>query len=459
MTDCNGYDKRLIPLSRVVNAALIDSYEDVGKSREIYSHWTARGVRKLQKEALRLGIKRVLLTVNHNTKTATLPPDCDDVQFVGYIENGVKVPLTIGNNLINDASIEDIPCEDACPKCNEDKGICNDLTVSEEEEIVIVNSGNYTKTTIKKLYPNGDYYLETTIPYYNTVTVAVEYVTTKEFIVALDLKSCGCPERTEENIEKIRCCNSDVYDCYYSGCSTACDSSIGGYKIFPESGLIQLDYRFKKEKVYIEYVGFMPKVNGQYAIPEVAFETLVAWVKWKSVENRRNILPYERDFIFKNYRRERCNMEKMMGRISLSSIINAINQTPKFDIDLGYGHSTGCIGTSNEYVSQITSSKVSDDVCSSVNASCGTNNGTTHVTPFQLAVIAGNGSGTPVAGEYTYTNLGLVGALNLNSIIINNNNETTLNGDFTFNSITGTITRINPWIAGDTLIAAFAKLV
>lgn len=464
MSDCGSISKRLIPLSRVVNSALIDSYANAGASKELFFHWASRGLRKLQKERLRTGIRRVFLTVNHNTQTATLPPDFDYELFIGIIDKCGKVGMPLNNKLTNVESIDEIPCDNVCDKCKQSKSICEDLEVSEVTETITINAVNYLKTTVKKLYPNGDYYLETTIPYYNVVTAAVEFATTKEFIVALDLKSCGCLETTEANIKKIQSCSPDVYNCYYSPCERSCDNSLGGYKVFEEIGVIQLDYNFKYDKLYVEYVGYMQKVNGQWAVPEVAFETLVEFTKFKSVQNKKNVPVGERDWYFQNYRRERRNMERVLGRIKLSTILFAIKKIPIFDIDWDDGCATSCCATDYPCVSQITSSTVSDScetaASSSSNGSTTTVYvGTQHLTPFQLAVIAGNGSGTPVGGAFTYQNSGLIGAVNLNSIIVDNNNETTLAGDFTFSSITGAITRLSAWVAGQTLIIPFAKLV
>lgn len=459
MNDCSTLSRKMIPLSKVVNAALIDGYENVGRSKELAFHWATRGVKKLQTETLRTNKRNVILTVNHNTKTATLPPDCDEVLFVGVFDaNRNKIPMKRNNNLVNDESIETIACDNLCEKCNQSLSICEDLEVTEETEIVIVNGSSYTKTTIKKLYPNGHYYLETTIPYYNVVTESVEYATTKEFITALDLQSCGCLETTEENLAKLRTCCPNVYDCYYTTCSSACNPDLGGWKVFEELGLLQLDFNYPYTKVYVEFRGFMRKVNGEYVVPEVAFETLVEYTKFKFIRNKGNVPRSVSEMVLDDYRRERGNMRKTLGKVSFSTILNAIRKLPRFDIDWGSNCPTKCAATSSEFVNIITSSSVSSDVCETNGVADDENCGRC-LSPFQLAVVAGAGSEAPVQGLNTYYNPELVGAVNLTHIIVNSNNETILAGDFTFNSVTGIITRINPWFDGDILIAAFAKFV
>ncbi len=64
---------------------------------------------------------------------------------------------------------------------------------------------------------------------------------------------------------------------------------------------------------------------------------------------------------------------------------------------------------------------------------------------------------TMTPGLTTFTNAALVGATELNFIIVNNIVET-LNVEFTFNIGTGTITRTNIWIANDTLIVPHKPL-
>jgi hypothetical protein len=59
--------------------------------------------------------------------------------------------------------------------------------------------------------------------------------------------------------------------------------------------------------------------------------------------------------------------------------------------------------------------------------------------------------GSPVVDEYTYQNDLLIGA-NVIEISVNKLMETKIDGDFTFNPTTGTITRVNSWSANDTAI-------
>lgn len=459
MAECNTALKKLVPLYRVISAAIIDTREDVGHVFQTYAHWAARGLKKLDREVLKTGRRKVTLTVNRSTNTATLPPDFNEETFVGVVVDGKKIPLKLRSELVDSKNIEDIPCEDKCEKCNQDKTICEDLTITEETVLVVIMDSTYEQTVIKKLYPDGSYFLETRIPVWDTATDTVIYTTTKQFIAALSLKPCGCIDDTPQNIETIRVCCPDVYNCYYASCDTCCDTSYGGYKIFEETGLIQFDAVGKFTKVYMEYLGFMSKKNGQYMVPEVAFETLVEWVKYKSIQNKRyNVADRTIDRWFENYTRERGNMSKIMGRISLSSIIQAIGLTPKFDID-SYVCEPVTVTTTTQVAAASTDCNVDAAVCPPTSAKS--------FMPFDIAVVAGLGTGTPTPGGNIYQNDKLIGAIGVNMIVVNNTPETIKGLQFTLDTSTGILRRYqgdgvtaNDWASGDVLVVpTFFKLV
>lgn len=459
MADCTNL-QRTIPLYRCVAAAIVDSFEDIGRTQQIYSHWGARKLRELQRQSLRYGKRKVTLTVNRSTNTATLPPDFGEEFFVGIIENGKKIELRRRQELVDEKNIEDIECEDKCEKCNQNKAICEDLTITEETVLVTINDSVQEQTVIKKLYPDGSYWLETRIPIWDIESETIIYTTTKEFITALDLKPCGCIDDTEENIEKIKCCCYEVYCQHYAPCDNSCTTDYGGYNIFPETGLIQFDKIGTFSKVYIEYWGFMPKKNGQYMVPEVAFETIVEWIKFRNIDGRRSSPNVDKRWRWTMYETARKNMEKEMGRFSLGYIIEAVMSTPKFDL-----RSHVCDPVVSTVTTPVTSSTV-DDCTSTTTATCPPASGTKIFTPFSIAAVAGVGSG-PVVGTNVYQDNKLIGALGVNMIVVNNTPETIQANQFVLDTVAGTITRYqgdgvtaNNWAAGDILIVpTFFKLV
>lgn len=466
--------KRTTPLMKVVKASIVDLHEDMGRYQQLCTHWAARGLKKLERETLKSHVKKAVIRINKSTRTAVLPPDFNGEKYVGVITDaGKRVDLRINNRLADTKVIEDIPCEDKCEKCQQDKSICNDLTITEDVTLVVVGDSMQEQTVIKKLYPDGSYFLETRIPVWDVGTSSVVYTTQKEFITKLDLKACGCIEETEENIEKIKCCCPEVFDCHFSGCDNNCNEDYGGYRIHEESGYIYFDKGDKFIRVYLEYYGFIPKINGQYHVPEVAFETLVNWVKFKQVENKRNVPLWERQWTLEQYRRERKNMMKVMGRISLSQIFRYIWTIPKFDLyvppdddcdtsvsDVSSFTLNGSSGSSNGSGSGSGSDSGNSDgsICDTP-LTCPPVSTTSTFTPFDIAVIAGNGSGTPTPGTNVYQNDKLKNALGINFIIVNNTIETILAKQFVLDTVAGTITRYqgdgvtpNDWFAGDILI-------
>lgn len=464
MSDCSLELKRTVPLYKVVMAAITDSFEDIGKVEQRYSHWAARKLKQLNRQSLKTGKRSVTLTINRSTNTATLPADFNVESFVGVIVDGKRIPIKLRPELVDSKNVEDIPCDDTkCPKCSQDTQICNDLTVTEETELVAIHDSVYEQTVVKKLYPDGSYYLETRIPVWDEDNSVVIYTTTKQFIAALDLKPCGCIDDTPANIETIKCCCFDVWAQYYAPCDNACTTDYGGYRIFENTGLIQFDAVGKFSKVYMEYYGFMPKKNGQYQVPEVAFETLVKWVQFMNVDGKKNVPNVDKRWRLDRYEVERKAMEKEMGRISLSQIIQSIGLIPKFDIGESL-YDYVCNNSSTIATSSVPTVAVTSACdAAAVAQVCASTKG---LVPFQIAVIAGMGANTPTPGTNSYQLDALKGALNLNEIRVNNNNETILAGQFTFDSATGTIYRwqgdgvtANNWNAGDILIANFSKLI
>lgn len=451
--DCTSYIKKLVPMIRCVNAAIVDSYEDIGKVQERYIFWAARHIKTLNRQILKANRRYAIITVNRSTNTATLPVDCDELTFVGVLdENNEKIPLKVKNNLGN-SKYDEIECEDKCPKCNQNTGICNDLTVTEDVKLVTINDSVYEQTIVKKLYPDGSYFLETRIPLWDIEAGTVVYTTTKELVNTLSLKPCGCIDDTPENVEVIRTCAPDVYCCYYASCNNSCTEDYGGYKVFEQTGLIQLDNIGKFKKLYIEYWGFLPKKNGQYQVPEVAFETVVEHIKFMAIDGKRNVSTRDKMWRYERYKIQRGNMEKEIGRIGLSQIMQAAMSIPKFDID--YPELCGGCLTVPSTAPVTTSDETDCDATPAVQRDCPA----PAYTIFSISTIAGSGDGTPVPGTNVFQDSRLKGALGVVLIVVNNTNETIADQQFTIDTGAGIITRYqadgvtpNPWQTGDILI-------
>lgn len=82
-----------------------------------------------------------------------------------------------------------------------------------------------------------------------------------------------------------------------------------------------------------------------------------------------------------------------------------------------------------------------------------------YYTYAEISISVSGNSGDPVAGEFTYQNNDLILGKDLSFIIVNNNTESVLYGDFTVNFITGTITRQNAWVTGDVCTIPFNQKI
>ncbi len=457
--ECTVENKKLVTLSSAVKAAIVDKYADIGKVQQRFQHWGSREYKEIYMQVLPKLKHKVWLPVNSNTKTATLPLDFYRELYIGFIDqNWRRHPLKLNDSITDTTNVLNIPCENPCPKCNQDTSICNDLTVTEETDIIILNGQPYNETTVKKLYPNGDYYLEVTSPSYDLTEDEIIYTTRKEFITAFDLKPCGCLDTTPLNTDNLRTYCPDIYCSYYAPCESRCNNTYGGYKIFEESGLIQMDNNYPFATVYVEYYGFIQKIKGQYFIPQVCFETIVEGIKYRAIKNKDNEPRWRILDQKEEYRQVKGNMYKVMNRASLERIVMASMQLPKFDIDFGYDYYS-CFNSAPTYTVPATSSNVNScaaisDCCTTVNKTITINNGLN----YTLAVIANGNPGEPVEGESTYQNDLLIGASGVEWILLAKQVLTLINGDFSINYTSGTVS-ISPsvFVGGDSLIVNYNK--
>jgi hypothetical protein len=203
----------------------------------------------------------------------------------------------------------------------------------------------------------------------------------------------------------------------------------------------------------------MPKVNGQYMVPEVAFETLVEYVKWKSIKDKKGTELWRIQMTFDDYIRERKNMMKILTRVSLSDIISAVRSTPKFNLD--YNNSWySCFSVNGFNNANSLLSGLSGGSSGNVDTTIVNNYPTTIINngSYQLSVKAGNGTGHPIDGENVYQNNILKKATDLNIIFLAKMTLTKDDGDFSFDAVSGTITLTNStFVTGDTLIIPYNK--
>lgn len=466
LPDCIEQNKRQVPLIKAVKAAITDTWGNISELQQLFSHWGARELKQLQMEVLKVGKTKVLIQVNRNTMTGTLPIDFGQDLFVGYIRDGKKISLKLSSRIADVCNIQEIPFEDTCTSCGQDKTICEDLSVTEEVTLVVINDNTYENKVIKKLYPNGDYYLETTKWYADVETgVAVQAPTQKEFITNFGLQPCGCLQQTEENIQRLQ---THCYDCY--SCNYAChcnEKSNYEYAIFEDTGLIQLDYDYPYDFVYLEYLGFMPKRNGQYMVPEVAFETIVEAIKLRSIKDKKGVERWRIQDKRDDYKMARKTMMRLLTSVSISQIVSAMRSIPKFNID--YNDSWYRCFDNNAFQNTASLLSGASGGSSSGGGSGSGGDNTTIINnypttiinngSYQLAVLTGSGAGHPVNGASTYQNDLLKNSSDTEFIIVAKTIYSKINGDFSINTTTGVVDiSPNAFFDGDSLIIPYNKI-
>lgn len=461
MNTCQDTNINQVPLLKAVRASIVDVHGNITELQEKHSFWAARGLRKMQREVLKVGKTKILLPINRNTMTATMPLDFGTDIFVGAIVNGKKVQMKASGKFADVCNIQEVPLEDACTSCGQDKTICEDLSITESVVLVVINGSAYENVTVKKMYPNGDYYLEKSFWYQDIETgAAVQAPLQREFITNFGLNPCGCIGKTPENIQKLQTHCYDCYCCNYAECSR--DISSYEYAIMEDTGLIQVEYNYPYDFIYLEYLGFMPKRNGQYMVPEVAFETIVEWTKWMAIKDKNGVERWRIKDAEKYYTGARARMVQQLTRTSISRIISIFRSTPKFNLD--YDNSWySCFDKNaiNSLVSGVSGGASSPGAGGGDSNTTIINNYPTTIInnpSYKLAVKTGNGPGHPVEGQTSYQNNLFIQATDIEFIFLAKQTLSKIDGDFTHDAATGTIQLTGlTFFNGDSLIVPYNK--
>lgn len=386
-----------VPLNSVVKQAALDTYDDLTKVEARYTAWAVRGIKKLTRETLKSGKRFSILNVNQNLNNAQLPCDFKEEIFVGIItDKGEKIALNINPGIVSTQLIDEIPCDAECKaKCGcYPTQLCCDIERTQVINKILINDTYYDETVTTTLNPTGEYYVVTTTPVLNMDESGIDYITRKEYVTNFDVADCGCIKQTERNDALLEHLCYDLYCCYCTPCC-ASNTDFGGYRIFLENGIIQFDMSMKFDKVYMEYRGCLPKDGNEFLIPEVAVDTLTEYVKYKSIANKRGVPQSQIATWFDNYTRERSNMTKVLGRMSLNDILHSALLVPKFDYNTANVCASGSVFTRIRETQKLVTNTVYVD----------TGSVTPLTKPWLITV-----EGTEMTGGMTYNNSTIAGA-------------------------------------------------
>lgn len=340
----------VIPLSRAVNSAIIDSYEEKGRVEERYSHWAVRVLRKLNRQVIKANAKRTTVSVSRSTMTASLPVDFKECIFIGFIDrSGRKVPIDIDADIYGD--YEKAP-ETCCEKCGQPKELCEALKVTVETKPInppdscdcyYYTSGGYPcgpiggglsevvweENVTKTLLPNGDYIEDRLFPIFDPQTCTARMTSSRKLIQQFDINDCGCIKPTKENADKLCSCNSDLYHLYFNNFYSSDSYCEVGVKIFLEQGVMQFSGIVDFDKVFMEYYGDLPKKNGSFMIPEVALEAIVAGIHVRRLEHKKGTTESQIARAKSVFKKEKTEMSQLLwGRLSINDILTAATQVP-----------------------------------------------------------------------------------------------------------------------------------
>lgn len=310
-----------VTMDEIVKAALSDIYDDNQVGYERYEFLAIRGWRELNLFVIK-SQRKVFLNVDPTTNTVSLPYDFIRYSFIGYIDAcGERVPLSFNPDLAN--SLQKAACDCHCGCVS---SLCREVKYDLAEEIVTIEGTPYTKT-VKRMIFKDCFIEESKIPIAvydevegEPVLQEVKFETEIKQLCRLDVKPCGCIESSTENINKLRAC----------GCtSLCCGVHNESFNVFKDAGIIQLDGNSIK-KIYLEYYGDLPCVDGDYMVPEIAFEAIVAFAKWMAVEDKKGV---SETVITRKYNRwisARKNLRKAKNTSTISRIIKALTSLPSF---------------------------------------------------------------------------------------------------------------------------------
>lgn len=312
-----------VPLSSIVKAAALDLREDYTKTKATLRSLALRSLRELTQNSARQVARRAIININKKLYTAPIPDCAKGIVSVFLLDDcGKKYPLTNNSNLVPKET-EEFGCIEKCESCNQDKDICEQLQVDVSRETITINSTQKEKV-ITRYFENGLYYEVVNTWTYDHKTSTIIPYKYKNFLDSFDMLSCGCIAPTEKNISKIKNCCSDCYNSCYTTCENF-EHSYGGYRVYIEDGFIQFAIGCPLNKVYIEYTTELPKIDGEFHVPEVAQFALIAAVKCYYQNDRNSVTLGEKQRLKMDRDEKVKNMVKVLTRISLSDLLNTLN--------------------------------------------------------------------------------------------------------------------------------------
>jgi len=239
--------------------------------------------------------------INKENNTLAIPNDCLLLVAVGYEnECGSIVGMWYNDGLPRDILFENRH-DCGCDICGDENSLCSSVREFDNvEQTVVIFGEPYTNITNTSILDDGRI-LQYTKTYMASDGSGDEeeviFVEKTEQICSLELSPCGCIAKTEDNQNKLKdldktCCslstNCGTYD---KKCCTNKDPN--SFTLDIQGRLIVFSPNYLKDYAIIKYVTAVNSA-GDYQIPSLALEAVLAGLKYYSESENPKAAPYTR---------------------------------------------------------------------------------------------------------------------------------------------------------------------
>lgn len=348
-------DQHSVTAEEIVTEVMGDTYDEAGLYKEKYYRWLYRAWVDLNFDFIR-SKREMILPVPRSTKTIWLPPDYQDLIFMGYIDDcGNLQPLHMNRNLAPALAEIEIT-QSKCESCGElnlctligQQEITEDITAASFIDFkgaasVVDSSGKtiypgdiYKKVISREIWPDGSYVETVSQPvaiYRKDGTFDhVDTLTNTNTICNLQTGCDSCVPATPGNLQMLKdccCCDAAMMCCAKDGLPYQVIPDVGHYNLFEQEGYIQLSPNTCLKKIYIKYVSSGVCKNGQEIFPLVSFNYLVEETYNLSIAKKKNVPMGEKIRAERSSLRQKKLLLRRLTRLSYQVWREIVDQIPR----------------------------------------------------------------------------------------------------------------------------------
>lgn len=347
-----------------------------------------------------------------------------------------------------------------CNSCEEEDCLCPSVLPKLVETTVVIDGDSYTNKTItyvNKKTGSVTEVTETWVASYDKTGAFknAQKVVKENKVCNVEMSKCGCVSNTDKNISNLEKCGCVDKSCaqYLRDKYPSVYNEFGYYKIDWEKKRIHI-FDNTGRKIKISHVIVVFQSNGEdMLIPDYVRPALIALLDYTVKTYSPVFDKGTRMDAKKNYLRKKNELIRELNPIPYEVIANSdatfrrggggskmFGSCGVFELDKkSYSNAS----SAPTVVQQIVNNTIRETVI---------------MDTYKVLKGKVDGlEGSPIAGENTYQNDFLKGAINVEILFVNKNAETKIDNDFTHNSVDGIITRVNSWQTNDTFILPITK--